>query len=208
MNLPFTQTQFVETVLNYNQAVWPVQAALAILAVFVIYLLLRPSKRSPQTILGALALLWLWMAVGYHWFYFSAINPAAKWFALIFALQAVILFYYARRAKHTTFSLKPSGSAYAGAFLIFLGLTVYPLWGYLVGHIYPNTPTFGLPCPTTIFTLGVLLLGLRLPKRLLIIPILWSLLGFTAALSLGITEDSLLLLAGLISLVVVIGKRK
>ncbi|WP_414541485.1 DUF6064 family protein [Nostoc sp. CCY0012] len=29
---------------------------------------------------------------------------------------------------------------------------MYPLIGYALGRIFPTSPTFGVPCPTTIFT--------------------------------------------------------
>jgi len=50
---------------------------------------------------------------------------------------------------------------------------------------------FGVaPCPTTIFTIGMLLLARgRWVVWLSIIPLLWSLVGLAAALQLGIPED-------------------
>jgi len=70
--------------------------------------------------------------------------------------------------------------------------------GYNLGHVYPYSPTFGLPCPTTIFTFGILLFtNEKMPVHLLIIPLLWSVIGFTAAINLIIYEDTGLLIAGL-----------
>ena len=84
---------------------------------------------------------------------------------------------------------------------------IYPLIGQYSGHAYPYAPTFGLPCPTTIFTLGVLLLlPYRLPWYIAIIPILWSVIGFSAAFMLGVVEDTALILAGI--LFVVLNSRK
>ena len=52
-------------------------------------------------------------------------------------------------------------------------------------------PMFGVaPCPTTIFTIGMLLLARgKWVARLSIIPILWSLVGLAASWQLGIPED-------------------
>ena len=50
---------------------------------------------------------------------------------------------------------------------------------------------------TTIFTFGILLwTRSKLPKILLGIPLLWSTIGFSGAVSLGIREDIGLLVAG------------
>jgi hypothetical protein len=64
---------------------------------------------------------------------------------------------------------------------------------------YPSTPTFGAPCPVTLFTLGVLLMSDgRHTKRLFVIPLLWAVLGSIAAFRLGMKEDlGLLAAAGL-----------
>jgi Family of unknown function (DUF6064) len=73
-----------------------------------------------------------------------------------------------------------------------------------------SSPTFGLPCPTTIFTLGMLLwLDKTPPLYLLIIPLLWSLIGTVAALKLGIREDVGLLVSGALTVWFwVVGKKQ
>jgi hypothetical protein len=87
---------------------------------------------------------------------------------------------------------------------------IYPILGYLFGHVYPKNPTFGLPCPTTIFTFGLLLWTDKIvPKYVLVIPSIWSLIGFVAALFLGIKEDYGLLIAGVLgSILILIRDRK
>jgi hypothetical protein len=58
---------------------------------------------------------------------------------------------------------------------------------------------FGVaPCPTTIFTIGILLLARgRWVVWLSIIPLLWSAIGLAAALQLGIPQDFGLPVAGI-----------
>jgi len=78
---------------------------------------------------------------------------------------------------------------YAAA-LVAYALVIYPLIGYAIGHRYPAAPTFGLPCPTTIFTLGILLCGTSTGvRKLAVIPLVWAVIGSQAAFSLGIWED-------------------
>jgi hypothetical protein len=59
---------------------------------------------------------------------------------------------------------------------------------------------FGVtPCPITLFTFGVLLLAQSpLPRRLLVIPLLWALIGGSAAWLLGVAQDWPLLISGVL----------
>ena len=90
--------------------------------------------------------------------------------------------------------------SWAGGALIFYAFLIYPILGMRAGHGLMAGPMFGVaPCPTTIFTIGLLLLarGKWVPW-LSIIPILWSLVGLAAALQLGIPEDFGLPVAGVL----------
>ncbi len=76
----------------------------------------------------------------------------------------------------------------------------YPIWATFAGHGYPELPTFGLPCPTAIFTIGVLALGHGAGVRaVLVVPLLWSLVGSQAALLLDVKPDLGLLVAGAVA---------
>ena len=65
---------------------------------------------------------------------------------------------------------------------------------------------FGVtPCPVTIFTFGMLLLTTeRLPRWLLVIPFVWSLIGGSAAIVLDVTQDWLLLASGFIAIPLIV----
>ena len=58
-------------------------------------------------------------------------------------------------------------------------------------------PAFGVPCPTTIFTAGVLMLATPRSWRLSIIPVMWSVIGGSAANLLGVRADYALPIAGI-----------
>ena len=61
-------------------------------------------------------------------------------------------------------------------------------------------PMFGVaPCPTTIFTAGVLLItGWRVSRWLLIIPVIWSVIGGSAAILLSVPQDTGLIATGVL----------
>ena len=112
-------------------------------------------------------------------------------------MQAV-LFAEAALRERVAFGATPSFRAVLGLALVAYAAVVYPIVGALLGHSYPRAATFGVtPCPTAIFTFGMLLLSKGpVPVRLLVIPFLWSLVGVSAALQLGIREDLGLVVAG------------
>jgi hypothetical protein len=203
MKMPFSTEQFLGVFKEYNTAVWPFQVVLIAIAIFSIVILIAKPHRSRRSIPSVLAFFWLWMGVVYHLLYFTEINKAAYAFAAIFILQGLLFLMYGFTGK-LSFRLQFNFYGITGSILMLYGLIVYPILGYLMGHIYPSSPIFGLPCPTTIFTLGILLCAdKRVPVALLIIPVLWSAIGFMAAASLGIKEDTGLLLAGLIAAITI-----
>jgi hypothetical protein len=88
-------------------------------------------------------------------------------------------------------------------------LVIYPILGTVFGHAYPKLPTFGLPCPTTIFTFGILLTSTRrVPIKMLILPAIWAIIGFGAAVNFGIYEDIGLLLAGILGILFITFKNR
>lgn len=196
MQTPFTPEQFFDVFARYNESVWPAQLLLVALAISAIVAALRATPRSGKAAIALLAFLWMWMGVVYHAVFFRRINPAATLFALVFIAESVLLLWYARRARGIRFQRPVGFRGAAGLLLMGYALIVYPLVGWAVGHTYPAQPTFGLPCPTTIFTFGLLLWVVPpLPWAITLIPIGWAVVGTFAALGLGVPEDLGLLVA-------------
>jgi hypothetical protein len=113
-------------------------------------------------------------------------------------LQGLLFFAYGGIADRLTLRFQ---SGWRGALaLIVYAAVAYEVVGHFSGHGWPRAPLFGVaPCPTTIFTFGVLLLSTRpLPVLLLAIPLLLAAVGSTAAVLLGVPEDLGLAVAGLI----------
>ena len=81
---------------------------------------------------------------------------------------------------------------------------MYPAWSYVAGQPYLETPTFGLPCPTTIFTMGLLACLIRpYPRGVFVVPVLWSLVGVHAAFLLSVPQDLGLAVVAVMGLVLI-----
>jgi hypothetical protein len=206
--MPFDTDQFLEVFAAYNQAVFPIQIVLLAAALLAIFLSVKTGRKSSKIVAAILSFFWLWMGIVYHWLFFSRINRAALIFGAIFILQSTIIFYAGVMRDNLAFRFHPDASGVVGILLMLYALVVYPLLGFLFHHTYPYAPTFGLPCPTVIFTFGVLLwTDKKVPLYVLVIPLLWSLIGFSAAFLLRISEDIGLLLAGIIATTLLLFRR-
>lgn len=198
MSLPFTTDEFLDVFRRYNEAVWPAQWALVLLAVLAVGLAARGPRRAGREVSFILAFLWAWMGVVYHIGFFAAANPAATFFGVLFILQALMFARVGVSRDGLAFDIRRDARGVVGALLVVYALAVYPLVGMLAGHAYPRMATFGLPCPTTILTIGLLVWASpRAPRVLLLVPVIWTAIGSSAAGLLGMREDLGLLVAGL-----------
>ena len=196
---PFTIAEFLGVFVAYNAAIWPAQIAaymLGVIAVAALWL------KQPRLILAILAFMWLGNGIGYHYLFFCVINPAAPLFAGFFVLEAVLFAACAVGTGKLSFRIGCDFRTGAGLASIFYAIIIYPVLGLWAGHGFMAGPMFGVaPCPTTIFTIGMLLLARgRWVVWLSIVPILWSAIGLAAALQLGMLEDFALPVAGLLLL--------
>jgi hypothetical protein len=213
MRIPFTVDQFFDVFRRYNEAVWPMQAVLYAMAFAAVGIAAFGSRRQGparrgRLIGGILAVLWLWMAVVYHFTFFREINPAATIFGALFIVQSMVLVRSVWRDE-LDFRVGRNARGVVGGLIVAYGLIVYPLFGHALGHRYPSSPTFGLPCPTTIFTLGMLLwVRPPVPHVLLVVPVLWAVVGTVGALQLDVPEDLGLPVAGALVTILVLVRRR
>ena len=195
MHLPFTREQFFELFVAYNEALWPAVVALWIASTVVVAL--RLSARRPQDLWVSALLFghWVWAALAYHVAFFTRINPAAWLFAALFLGQAVLFFRVGIVQRRLSFA--PWDTAWAPLAWVLIGYSLaYPVINALDHRSLLSIPTFGLPCPTTIFTAGVLMLATPRCWSLSVVPVIWSAVGGSAAFLLGVYADAALPIAG------------
>jgi hypothetical protein len=209
MRLPFSVDQFFEVIRRYNESVWPAQVLLLLVGLAAIVVLALKRPWSGVAISGILALLWAWIGLVYHLAFFTSINPLAYVFGALSLVGAGAFVWLGVVRRELNFAVRRDARSVVGLVLMAFALLIYPAWSTLAGHAYPNLPTFGLPCPTTIFTIGMLAMALEGKARIaLVVPILWSLVGGQAAFLLDVPPDLGLLAAGLIALGLALQTRK
>lgn len=205
--VPFAREQFIAVFVVYNEGIWPLQLVGYLVGFVAFILVFWPKRISDRIIVGIIAVMWLWTGIAYHGLYFSVINKAALLFGALFVAQAVFMAYAGLLRDQLRFGFRAGTAAWVGIAFVVYAAVLYPVLGICAaGHGYPEMPMFGVtPCPVAIFTFGMLLLTTaRVPRRLLVIPFIWSLIGGSAAFVLGVPQDWLLLISGVIAIPLVI----
>lgn len=191
--MPFTQQQFFEVFRNYNTSIYPSQIILLLFGIYAIFNFHKRDKFVLKYSGAILTLIWLWIGMIYHILYFSKINKAAYLFGAIFIVQAIFFFVEFRIKKRILIEPVNMYNNITGYFFMIFGAIIYPTIGLINGKGIEYTISFGLPCPSVIYTFGLLiLLGKSSPKYLYIIPTIWAIIGLFAAINFGVYQDILL----------------
>jgi hypothetical protein len=200
MEMPFTVKQFFDLFGTYNDAIWPSQIVAYLLGITALGLALKENRKSSRIVSAILALFWIWIGIVYHIIHFSGINTAAIVFGAFFTLEGLLLLHIGTINKNLSFAFHLRPLPVLGSSFIIYAMVIYPLLGLNFGHTYPKTPMFGVaPCPTTIFTIGILLWATKpVSVCLLAIPFAWSIIGMGAALNLGVLQDYGLVVVGIL----------
>jgi hypothetical protein len=187
--VPFTANEFLDVFAAYNQAVWPFAAILWLLTTLVCGAqVLGASIPVPPRLL--LAGHWVWAGLVYHAWFFTAINPAAWFFAALFVAQGVLFIAFRSPARQAVDSAGSTRRVVSSLLIVYS--LIYPVVVWADGFVYPRMPTFGVPCPTVVLTIGVLLATSTPSVRLSVIPVGWSLIAGTAAWLFGVHADFVL----------------
>jgi hypothetical protein len=196
MQLPFTEDQFFDLFAAYHSMLWPALVALWLASAVASALLLSSRRPQHRWISALLAAHWAWSGLAYHAAFFTQINRAAWLFAALFVVQASLFLWWGVVKGRLSFAPWPNGWAVIAWVLIVYSL-VYPGINMVQHLSVSRIPTFGVPCPTTIFTAGLLMLATPRSWQLSIVPVIWSVIGGSAALLLGVRADYALPLAGI-----------
>ncbi len=195
--MPFTEEQFLGVFSSYNEALWPVAALLWVLTAMALGLL--AGRLAHGRLIGALlAIHWLWAGAVYHLVFFSTINPAARVFGAAFILEGLLFLWYGAVKGRLDFRWGRSPRQALSIVLALFSLA-YPALVRLSGFEWPAMPAYGVPCPTAILTMGLLL---ALPpanhRGLAVIPVLWALVASSAAAMFRVLPDFMLPIAAVV----------
>lgn len=200
--------ELLELFTRYNEDLWPVHLVAYAAGVAAVALLFaRRRDRADRVIGGLLAAMWLWLGVVFQGLYATDVDVVlGTAYAVMFVLQAYLLFLHGVLRGELTFRPRAGLTGAVGWAALAYAVIVYPVIGAGLGHGWPESPLLGMaPCPTTILTFGLLLLATPpVPRRLLVVPFAWAVLAPPAAMARGVYEDAGLLIAGILTVALVL----
>lgn len=214
MGFPFSSEQFFEILKYYNGLRLPMQLAFCGLALLTVLSIWRQKSYANKLAGFILTFLWTWIGLTYVVIFFLASHLSISYnlsllHALFFVTQGTLLFNYAIRNNSMRLVFQKNINSYFGIILIIYSIIPHHLLNIYLGHPWPVTPAFGIPCLITIFTFGLFLQSQRyFPAYLLIIPLLFSVIGFIETVFSIPRPDVILLFSSIITCVLIIIKNK
>jgi hypothetical protein len=159
----------------YHVAVWPLQVIALAVGIAILVLWLAGGPWRGRAVAALLAACWTWVAWAYLWERYDTINWAASYFALGFALEALLLIGTGVVRDRLQPAPATNTVAIAGLGVFLFALAGYPLIGPLLGRPWLGAEVFGMmPDPTVAATFGLLSAARRAHWELLVFPALWS----------------------------------
>jgi len=191
----------------YNLELWPLQLLTLALGVALLALWRRGGERAGRAIAVILAAAWLWIAWGFHWQRYASINWAASYFALAFALEALLVLWLGGVRGRFAIAPVTRFRQRVGLGLFLFALLVFPIMGPLLGRSWTQAEVFGMaPDPTALATLGILLFaGVRPVWWLFPIPVAWCLISGATLWAMGSPDFAIVPLAALLAVSVAVG---
>jgi len=202
--LSFSIEEFLLVLESYNLAIWPLQIFAYILVVLVLFFSFKPTNYSLKIVLSILSFFWLFTAIVFCFLYWATSHIFGYIFGIFCVLQGFMFLYSIIKSDITIGSIDKTYTL-IGVLFVLYAIMGYQILGYYLGHIYPKFFAVGLvPCPTTIFTFGIfLIINKKIPIKYFVIPLMISLGGFLAAYN-GIYEDIGLVIAGILTIILII----
>ncbi len=203
--LPFDADALFAAFAQQNRVLWPAPAVVFVLTLGTVALAVRPRSWSAKLIGIALAVGWLWVAVGWHFLIFAGLNFMAPLYAAAFLAEAVFL-AWATWSGRLAFRFRHNPCGWVGLALAMVAVAGYPWLDRFAGQDWAAVRIAGLaPCPIALLTIGLLLLSDgRKSLLLLLIPVLWTLVAGATGWSLGISHDAILPLASIAAISVIL----
>ncbi len=178
--LMFSASSHARLLEQFNRDAWPWHGLALALGLLLLHASAAPASRSARWAPLALAAVWAWVGWAFLWSRFAEINLAARYLAVAFGLQAVLLLALHGQRRAASIDSSDMRVGYATT-IIAVAVLLWPLTAPLTGRNWLQADYFGMaPEPTALATLGWLLSApVRHKSVMAVIPALSLALGLS-----------------------------
>jgi hypothetical protein len=192
-------------VAKYNEALWPVQAAMIVLGAILTYrVFARPGPRTDVWLKAFLSFAFLWNAVVFFLFYVR--NPISTFSGVPLFVAVAAFFTIDIWGKRTAFRVPDAAWKRIITWVWLALVALYPVIGWaFLGHAYPRMLLPAMPCPLTVYAIALVAAAPRADKKAFVALLPWALLALPKCFGvLDCYEDCILFASGVYGLAVLI----
>jgi hypothetical protein len=206
--LLFAPRTYYRLIEIYNQELWPAQIAALVVILIVTTMAWRASPGAGRVVAIALAIAWALSGWRFHWHHYATINWAAPWFAVGFALQALLLMW-AAMSDRLAYAIGTGARRTVGGALVALAVVVQPTTALALGRPWPQLEVAGLfPDPTAIATLGLLVAAHRAHWSLYPLPLAWCVISALTLRTMAAPDAILPAVAAAVAVLALVASRR
>ena len=118
----------------HNAAIWPLHVPAIAIGLYLVFVAIKPSSQRLRISLGLLAIVWLFVAVGFFHTRYATINWAAAYVVPAFVLMALLLAFFAVRKRPLEARPRSALPFIVGLCVLIFSLIGYPLISALPGR--------------------------------------------------------------------------
>lgn len=187
---------------TYNETTWPITMAMTIVAALLTFrVFLRPGARTDLWMKVFLSIAFSWNGVVFFLVFLK--NPISTFAGAPLFVLISLLFAVDISTKKTHF--QPPEAMWKKGVTIFWILLVllYPVIGWLLGHVYPRMLLPMFPCPLTVYAIALVAAAApNVDKKVFALLLPWALMGLPKCFgALDCYEDCILFASGVYGLV-------
>jgi hypothetical protein len=193
---------FWTRVAAYNETMWPIAIAMIVAAAFLTCrVFLRPGARTDMWMKAFLSFAFAWNGVVFFLVFLK--NPISMFAGAPLFIFVSLLFAVDIWTQKTHFR-PPEATWKKGVTIFWIVLVfLYPVIGWPLGHVYPQTLLPLFPCPLTVFAIALVAAAApKVDKKVFILLLPWALMGLPKCFgALDCYEDCILFASGVYGLV-------
>ena len=142
---------------SYHLSTWPMPVVMYVISVIMIFAVISGKSAGRRIVSFGLMLVWFWMGLMVNTYKLGYSHSEVILVTIISIISGLIFFVKGTIYDKLPFSFSANIQTYLSIFFLSFALTIEPIAAEIAGLGFPYSETIGLPGPTILFTLGLMI---------------------------------------------------